>query len=135
MLGPTVQVSQLEQAFSSFSTALGPTVTALTFTSTLSTTTSANFVTNILYTSTINISGNRQPFIQYGTGNLSGASTLITLTNPYINSNYIIQLSYRTGTTTFFVPLSFSSVTTSNFIARGDANATLFHWTTYGNLF
>jgi len=134
-LGPTAQVPQLGAAISSFSTALGPTVTSLTFASTLSTNTTANFFTNILYTSTVSISGNRQPFIQYGSGRLSTTSTLITLNNPYINSNYIIQLTYATGTNTFFVPLSFSSVTTSNFVARGDSNATVFHWTTYGNLF
>lgn len=122
-------------SFSSFSTALGPTVTTLTFASTLSTNTSANFFTNTLYTSTLNISGNRQPFIQYGSGSLTGTSSLITLNSPYINSNYIIQMTYRTGLNTFTVPLSFSSVTTSNFIARGDSNATVFHWTTYGNLF
>ena len=135
VLGPTVRVPQLGEAISSFSTALGPTVTTLTFASTLSTNTSANFFTNILYTSTLNISGNRQPFIQYGTGSLSNTSTLITLNSPYVNSNYIIQMTYRSGTNTFFVPLSFSSVTTSNFIVRGDSNATVFHWTTYGNLF
>jgi hypothetical protein len=134
-LGPTATVPQLDNAISSFSTALGPTVTTLSFASTLSTNTSASFFTNILYTSTVSISGNRQPFIQYGSGSLSGTSTLITLNSPYVNSNYIIQMTYRTGTNTFFVPLSFSSVTTSNFIARGDSNATVFHWTTYGNLF
>ena len=135
VLGPTVQVPQLNNAFSSFSTVLGPTVTTLTFASTLSTNTSANFFTNILYTSTLNVLGNRQPFIQYGTGSLSSTSTLITLNSPYVNSNYIIQLTYATGTNTFFVPISFSEVTTSNFMARGDSNATTFHWTTYGNMF
>jgi hypothetical protein len=134
-LGPTVQESELNTALSSFSTVLGPTITTLTFASTLSTNTNANFFTNILNTSTVNISGNRQPFIQYGSGSLSNSSTLITLNSPYINSNYIIQMTYRTGVNTLFVPLSFSSVTTSNFLARGDSNATVFHWTTYGNLF
>jgi len=33
------------------------------------------------------------------------------------------------------VPISFSGVTASNFMARGDSNATTFHWTTYGNMF
>jgi hypothetical protein len=128
-------VPQLGAAISSFSTALGPTVTTLTFASTLSTNTTANFFTNIVYTSTVSISGNRQPFIQYGTGSLSSTSTLITLNKAYVNSNYIIQLTYATGANTFFVPMSFSAVSQSNFIARGDSNATVFHWTTYGNLF
>jgi hypothetical protein len=135
VLGPIVQVPQLGEAISSFSTALGPTITTLTFASSLSTNTSANFFTNILNTSTLNVLGNRQPFIQYGSGNLSSTSTLITLNTPYVNSNYIIQLTYASGTNTLFVPISFSEVTTSNFMARGDSNATTFHWTTYGNLF
>jgi hypothetical protein len=134
-LGPTVQVPQLNAALSSFSTTLGPTITSLTFASTLSTNTAANFFTNIVYTSTVSISGNRQPFIQYGSGSLSATSTLITLNSPYVNSNYIIQLTYATGANTFFMPISFSGVTTSNFVVRGDSNATIFHWTTYGNLF
>jgi len=134
-LGPTITVSNVNNAFSSFSTAIGQTVNAQTFASTLSTTTSANFFTSILNTSTINVLGNRQPFIQYGSGNLLATSTLIVLSRPYVNSNYIIQLTYRSGTNTFFIPLSFSGVTASNFIARGDPNATIFHWTTYGNVF
>ena len=134
-LGPTVTVSRLNTELSSFSTALGPTITTQTFASTLSINTSENFFTSIVNTSTINVLGNRQPFIQYGSGNLSSTSTVIILSRPYINSNYIIQLTYRSGTNTFFVPLSFSGVTTSNFIARGDSNATTFHWTTYGNVF
>jgi hypothetical protein len=134
-LGPTITVSDVNTEFSSFSTALGPTVTTQTFASTLSTNTSANFFTSIVNTSTINVLGNRQPFIQYGSGSLLATSTLIILSRPYVNSNYIIQLTYRSGTNTFFVPLSFSGVTTSNFIARGDSNATIFHWTTYGNIF
>ena len=134
-LGPIITVPQVESALSSFSTALGPTITTQTFASTLSINTSENFFTSIVNTSTINVLGNRQPFIQYGSGNLSSTSTVIILSRPYINSNYIIQLTYRSGTNTFFVPLSFSGVTTSNFIARGDSNATTFHWTTYGNVF
>jgi hypothetical protein len=134
-LGSTVKVPELNTSLSTFSTALGPTITTQTFTSSLSTATTASFFTNTLNTSTINISGNRQPFIQYGSGSLLATSTLITLNRPYVNSNYIIQLTYNTRANTLFVPLSFSSMTTSNFLVRGDINATTFHWTTYGNLF
>lgn len=134
-LGPVIQGIQLNSALSSFSTSLGPTITSLTFASSLSTNITSSLFTTQLNTSSISILGNRQPFIQFGSGTLSSTSTLITLVNPYVNSNYVIQLTYRTGTNTFFVPLSFSSVTASNFIARGDSNATVFHWTTYGNLF
>jgi len=134
VLGPTVQFPQLNSTFSTFSTALGRTITTSMFASTLSTNISRNLYTEILYTSTINVSGNRQPFIQYGIGNLSSMSTIVTLNSPYINSNYIIQLTYASGTTALTVPISFSTVTTSNFVAYGVSTA-IFHWTSYGNLF
>lgn len=119
---------------SSFSTSLGPTITTTTFASTLSTNTNAAFFTNNLKTSTLTISGSRQPFIQYGTGTLISGSRVITLLNNYKNTSYIIQLTYITGSNVFTTPLSFSGITTSNFIANGNSNAT-FHWTTYGDLF
>ena len=134
VLGQTVQFPQLYSTFSTFSTALGRTITTSMFASTLSTNISRNLYTEILYTSTINVSGNRQPFIQYGIGNLSSMSTIVTLNSPYINSNYIIQLTYASGTTALTVPISFSTVTTSNFVAYGVSTA-IFHWTSYGNLF
>ena len=119
-------------AISSFSTSLGPIVTPNSFASSLSTNTNATFFTNALTTSSITISGSRQPFIQYGTGTLTSRSNTITLSKPYANSSYIIQLTYATQSNV--TPLSFSGVTTSNFITHGDSNTT-FHWTTYGNLF
>uniref|UniRef100_A0A6C0AP86 Uncharacterized protein n=1 Tax=viral metagenome TaxID=1070528 RepID=A0A6C0AP86_9ZZZZ len=134
-LGPITTVPQLNTSFSSFSTLLGPTVNTLTFASTLSTTTNANFFTTNLNTSSITLSGNRQPFIQYGSGVLTSGSGNVRLNTNYVNSSYIIQMTYQTGSNTFFVPLSFSGVTTSNFLAHGDTNASVFHWTTYGNLF
>jgi hypothetical protein len=139
-LGPTVQFPQLYSTLSTFSTALGPTVTTTMFASSLSTNISRNIYTDILNTSTVNVSGNRQPFIQYGSANLLSRSTMVTLNSRYINSNYIIQMTYASGpgsgsgTSGPVIPISFSSVTTSNFMAYGDSNAT-FHWTTYGNLF
>jgi len=133
-LGPTVQVPQLAVAFSSFSTALGPSITSLTFASTLSTNTTSAFFTKNLITSTLTISGSRQPFIQYGSRTLSNSTVNITLNTNYVNSEYIIQLTYLRGVNIFITPLSFSGVTTSNFVVHGDTNAT-FHWTTYGNLF
>jgi hypothetical protein len=108
------------------------------FASSLSTNISRNIYTDILNTSTVNVSGNRQPFIQYGSANLLSRSTMVTLNSSYINSNYIIQMTYASGSgpggSGPVIPISFSSVTTSNFMAYGDSNAT-FHWTTYGNLF
>lgn len=134
VLGPTATVPQLNTAISSFSTILGPIVNAITFASSLSTNTSATFFTNNLKTSTLTISGNRQPFIQYGSGTLTSGSNIIALTNTYINTSYIIQLTYLTGSNALTTPISFSGVTTSNFVAHGNSNAT-FHWTTYGDLF
>ena len=133
-LGPIATVPQLNTAISSFSTLLGPTVNALTFASTLSTNTNATFFTNNLKTSTLTISGSRQPFIQYGSGTLISGTSVVTLNNTYINTSYIIQLTYLTGSNALTTPISFSGVTTSNFVAYGNSNAT-FHWTTYGDLF
>jgi hypothetical protein len=134
-LGPTVQPTQLNNAISSFSTAIGPTITSLTFTSTLSSVTTASFSTRTLNTSSINLQGNRQPFIQYGSSILASGIGNVILPNRYVNSNYIIQLTYFNNSEVLITPLSFSGATTSNFSVNGDLNASVFHWTTYGNLF
>jgi hypothetical protein len=135
VLGPTVQTTQLNSEFSSFSTSLGPTITSLTFTSTLSTATNASFFTTTLNTSSINIQGNRQPFIQYGSSILASGIGNVILPTPYVNSNYVIQLTYLTSAQTLFVPISISGVASNLFLVRGDLNASVFHWTTYGNMF
>ena len=135
VLGPTVQPTQLNNAISSFSTNLGPTITSLTFASTLSSVTNASFFTNILNTSTINIQGTRQPFIQYGSSILASGVGSVTLPAAYVNSNYVIQLTYLTASQSLFTPLSFSGVASNFFLVRGDSNASVFHWTTYGNMF
>lgn len=121
-------------SLSSFSTSLGPTITTRTFASTLSTNTSVSFFTNNLKTSTLTISGSRQPFIQYGSGILTNGISVVTLNTSYNNALYIIQLTYASGSSVYTIPLSFSGVTTNNFVVFGDSNA-IFHWTTFGNLF
>jgi hypothetical protein len=124
----------LYTALSSFSTALGPTVTTTSFANTLSTNTNASFFTNTLNTSTINMSGVRQPFIQYGSNGIITGSTVVTLNRSYANNNYVIQLTYLNNPGGLVAPLSFSGATNSNFTVHGDL-FTNFHWTTYGNVF
>ena len=95
---------------------------------------SKEFATQTLNVSTVNMSGTLQPFIQYGSNSLSGQSNTVSLSKNYANPNYIIQLSYSMPSGLPVIPLSFKTVTASNFVVVGDSNAS-FHWTTYGNLF
>jgi len=104
------------------------------FSTALYTNTQNSINTRTLNISTLNMAGTRQPFIQYGSANLSGGLVLVTLPTSYINTNYAIQLTYIKNTTAPVVPISFSTVTSSNFQVYGDA-ATRFYWTTYGNTF
>ena len=120
-LGPVIQISQVNTAISSFSTILG-------------TSQAIQLTTRALNTSTINLSGSRQPAIQYGSNVLTNGSTIVTLSSPYNVSTFNVQLTYLRGTTVPIVPLSVSTMTTSNFLALGDPDAN-FSWTTYGNLF
>jgi len=99
-------------AISSFSTSLGKGMT-----------TSIN-------TNELQISGTRQPFIQYGSGTLSSSPTEIILVNPYSNSNYIIQLTY-TGSNGYSIPLKSTSIHNNKFKVIGDSSGN-FYWTTYG---
>jgi hypothetical protein len=108
-------------AISSFSTSQGTSL-------------SQEFTTDRLNVSTINMAGTRQPFIQYGSRRLnSQGSNVVTLPNNYIDGNYIIQLTYSRGFENPTIPISFKTVTASNFIVVGYLN-TEFHWTTYGNV-
>jgi hypothetical protein len=107
-------------AISSFSTFQGSSV-------------SKSFTTERLNVSTISMSGTLQPFIQYGSNTLLDDSNTITLSKMYRDSSYIIQLTYVNEYSSPTIPLSFNSVTPSNFVVFGDSSAT-FHWTTYGNV-
>jgi hypothetical protein len=131
----TVYVPELYSTISSFSTSMGPFVTTGTFLSSLSTNNSLTlFNTGTLNTSTINMSGIRQPFIQYGTGQLDlDGSNVITLPRNYSNFFYNIQLTYY-GRNNGIIPLNSLNQTKSNFVVYGDFSAN-FYWTTYGNLF
>jgi hypothetical protein len=122
-------------AISSYSTVQGPLVNALNFSNVLSTNNNVvKFNTGILNVSTLNMLNYRQPFIQYGSSILDGSSRTIALNSNYIDSNYIIQVTYLKGDNPPVIPLSFNNITRSNFIVHGDSNSR-FHWTTYGNAF
>ena len=140
-MGPLTSPTQVASSLSSFSTALGPVIqisqvnTAISsFSTILGTSQAIQLTTRALNTSTINLSGSRQPAIQYGSNVLTNGSTIVTLSSPYNVSTFNVQLTYLRGTTVPIVPLSVSTMTTSNFLALGDPDAN-FSWTTYGNLF
>jgi hypothetical protein len=134
----TARIVDINNAISSYSTVQGRIVNINNFSSILSTQNYAfRFNTGTLNTSSLQVLGQRQPFIQYGTEILSadGGNVVIGLSTNYINSNYAIQLTYRNDTNIINVsPLSFTNVTTSNFTIYGDKNG-LIHWTTFGDLF
>lgn len=84
-----------------------------------------------LYTSTITLSGLKQPFIQYGTRAISLAP--VSLPVSYTNNTYAIQLTY--SNTSQRTRLLYASTVTSNqFYVNGDTGAN-FYWTTFGQLF
>jgi hypothetical protein len=152
-LGPVVNMEQIfstmssissalivdiTNSISSFSTSMGPFVTNLNLLSSLSIN---NTVTQLnignLNVSTLNMLGSRQPYIQYGSNTLSSEGNItLNLPRAYTNSNYIIQLTYYNidNTITNIQPLFSSNVSASSMSIYGTANS-IFHWTTYGNLF
>lgn len=161
VLGPTIQVPQIYSTISSFSTALGPVVRMSQVLSTLSSISTARIVdiTNVmsltllsslstnntvaqlnignLNVSTLNMLGNRQPYIQYGSNIItSNGNMILALPRSYANSNYIVQLTYyelNLGVNSF-QPLFSSNASVSNVVIYGNAGG-IFHWTTYGNVF
>ena len=129
VLGPTVQFPQLFSTFSTFSTVLGPTVTRND--------TNGSFYIGNLNTSSLTISGSRQPYIQYGSNTLGvNGSRTITLSPPYINTGYNIQLSYYAENLapSLTTPLCSLNISYGTFTVLGEAS-TNFYWTTYGNIF
>jgi hypothetical protein len=109
-------------AISSFSTSQGTSI-------------SKQLATQTLNTSTINMLGSRQPFLQYGYETINSAGfDLVTLKTPYSNSTYGIQLTYLKGPSKPIIPLSFDSVNRNTFRVYGDVN-TAYSWTTHGDVF
>jgi hypothetical protein len=136
--GPLVTFPEMYSTISSFSTSMGPVVTGLNLLSSLSTNnTVAQLNIGNLNVSTFNVLGSRQPYIQYGSNILaSNGNMILSLPTPYVNSNYIVQLTYYQLDTTLpnIRPLYSSNTSVSNVAIYGTANS-IFHWTTFGNLF
>lgn len=107
-------------AISSFSTSLGSSM-------------NNQLNTETLNTSTLRLCGTRQPFIQYGSGQLINGSNIVTLNSAYSTDAFTVQLTYLHGSNSPVIPLSFSKMTGSNFKVMGDSTGS-FHWTTYGNV-
>jgi hypothetical protein len=85
-----------------------------------------------VYTSSVKLAGFTQPFIQYG-NSIVDPPTPITLSTPYVNATYAIQLTYSNSTqpiSTLFA----SNVASNQFYVTGDVGAG-FYWTSFGSIF
>ena len=97
--------------------------------------------TSSIFTSSIQIAGYQQPFIQYGLSPILNKaviatnfySTTNTLSTAYKNTSYSVQLTYN-GLYMVSSPLQARIVSPSVFDIIGDQNATVL-WTTYGSIF
>jgi hypothetical protein len=110
-------------SISSFSTAQGRTINTRLF-------------SNNLQTSTLTMSGVRQPFVQYGIATINPVVgfNLVTLPTSYTNANFSVQLTYSRASSNPQLLLTYSTANTRSFRVQGDLGAT-FSWTTYGNVF
>ena len=107
--------------------------------------------TSTIFTSSIQISGYPQPFIQYGLSPVLGntvagsayaglgtsyAFSTITLETPYKNTGYVVQLTYS-GAGTQTIPLQANILTSNKFDIIGASPAGTYSgfWTTYGSIF
>ena len=107
--------------------------------------------TSTLFTSSVQVAGYQQPFIQYGLSPALGtdvtgspyaglgagyAFSTITLETPYKNSGYVVQLTYN-GAGTQTIPLQANILTSNTFdiIGPGPAGTYSGFWTTYGSIF
>jgi hypothetical protein len=109
--------------------------------------------TSTLFTSSVQIAGYQQPFIQYGLSPALGISadavgspytglgaayafSTITLETPYKNTGYVVQLTYN-GAGTQTIPLQANILTSNTFdiIGPGPAGTYSGFWNTYGSIF
>jgi hypothetical protein len=109
--------------------------------------------TSTLFTSSVQIAGYQQPFIQYGLSPPLGISadaagspytglgatyafSTITLQTPYKNTGYVVQLTYN-GAGTQTIPLQANILTSNTFdiIGPGPAGTYSGFWNTYGSIF
>jgi len=113
--------STMSTSIDSFSTSLIPVMESTIITSQL--------YASTIFASSINVSGQRQPFIQYGSNTTGDTVMLSTL---YKDTTYAVQLTYSEGTVT--TPLNVSAKTASQFNINGTASKGVF-WTTFGDIF
>jgi hypothetical protein len=113
--------STMSTSIDSFSTSLIPVMESTIITSQL--------YASTIFTSSINVSGQRQPFIQYGSNTTADTVTLGKL---YKDTTYAVQLTYAEGSVT--TPLNISAKTTSQFTINGTASKGVY-WTTFGDIF
>ena len=92
---------------------------------------SPQIYTSTLFTSSVQVAGLTQPFIQYGTSTIA-AGLSITLPVPYRNSTYAIQLTYS-NTVQPVGTLFTSNVASNRFFVSGAIGAR-FYWTTFGSI-
>ena len=107
--------------------------------------------TSTLFTSSVQVAGYQQPFIQYGLSPALGdavagspyaglgvgyAFSTITLETPYKNTGYVVQLTYN-GAGTQTIPLQANILTSNTFDIIGPSPAGTYSgfWTTYGSIF
>ena len=94
----------------------------------------AELHTSTLYTSSISMAGLKQPFIQYGSQQITGGSVTITLPHSYVNTSYIVQLT-PIGTAVSEQPYVSILNNTSFNILTADLGTFNVGWTTFGNQF
>jgi len=107
--------------------------------------------TSTLFTSSLQVAGYQQPFIQYGLSPALGeavagspyaglggayAFSTITLQTSYKNTSYVVQLTYN-GAGAQTIPLQANILTSNKFdiIGPGPAGTYSGFWTTYGSIF
>ena len=105
--------------------------------------------TSTLITSSVQVAGYQQPFIQYGLSPPLGTSvtgspyaglgaayafSTITLQTPYKNTSYAVQLNYN-GAGLQTIPLQANILTSNTFDIIGPAGGYSGFWTTYGSIF
>ena len=81
-------------------------------------------------TSSIQLAGLQQPFIQYG---YATTGTTVALPKSYKTTTYAVQATYSNNTAPI-IPLSVVINTSNTFTVSGDTSKYAF-WTTFGDIF
>jgi hypothetical protein len=94
----------------------------------------AELHTSTLYTSSISMAGLKQPFIQYGTQQITSGTITITLPHSYVNTSYVAQITPIGYSPTASPYVSLINNTSFN-VTTSDTTTFNFGWTTFGNQF